>query len=235
MTSLPFPGLRILDAPRSPSWPISDLKLGDRFVGSLVPGGFEAYLRIFNPFYDPNSPDGAVRWRNVASVAGSELGAETSYTDLLGSSQLAEHRYVDPLRGSLSEDDTRTLVSVLGLYTADPDDCYFAVWEGHGWFRAAAEDLGGPPRVAGRHLAYLLFAGPLAAATSVRSPTDFQSPTLWWPADRAWCVATDPDLYSTYIGGSESLVQGLEAETSLETVRVQLANASCRGPYPPLG
>lgn len=235
MTSLQFSGLRILDAPRGPAWPISKMKLADRLVGSLAPSGFEAYLRVFNPFYDPVSPDDAVRWRDVATIAGRELGAETSYTDLLGSSQIAEHRYGDPLRGSLSEDDTRLLVSILGLYTANPDDCYFAVWEGYGWFEVAAADLGGPQKLAGRHLAYLLFAGRLAAATSVRSPTDFQSATLWWPAEQTWCVVTDPDLYSTYVGGSESLIQRLEAEASLETIRVQLADSSCRGPYPRLG
>ena len=29
-------------------------------------------------------------------------------------------------------------------------------------------------------------------------------PNLWWPADRAWRVASDIDLPSTYLGGTRA-------------------------------
>jgi hypothetical protein len=38
-----------------------------------------------------------------------------------------------------------------------------------------------------------------------------QSPALWWPADRAWCVATDPELMSTYVAGPVEVVEALLA------------------------
>jgi hypothetical protein len=47
-----------------------------------------------------------------------------------------------------------------------------------------------------------------------------QSATLWWPADRAWCVATDTDLMSTYVGGSAACVADLLAAPDLETAAV---------------
>jgi hypothetical protein len=59
---------------------------------------------------------------------------------------------------------------------------------------------------------YLLLEGPLSAATKIgywATPTWFlhQSPNLFWPADRAWCAATEIDFDSTLVGGSAQLIQ----------------------------
>ena len=43
-----------------------------------------------------------------------------------------------------------------------------------------------------------------------------QSPTLFWPADRAWCVATAPDRQCTLVAGSIALVEDLLAAAGLE-------------------
>jgi len=61
---------------------------------------------------------------------------------------------------------------------------------------------------------YLLLEGPLSAATKIgywASPTWFlhQSPNLFWPADRAWCAASEIDFDSTLIGGSTELIQAI--------------------------
>lgn len=73
---------------------------------------------------------------------------------------------------------------------------------------------------------YFLFEGPVAAAPELgwNSPGGYfhpQSPNIFWPHDRAWCVATEIDLDSTYIGGSEALARALLAEPQLETWRVR--------------
>jgi hypothetical protein len=74
---------------------------------------------------------------------------------------------------------------------------------------------------------YLLFSGPLDAALDAtwgglgRDSSDPQSPNLFWPEDRAWCVATEIDLDSTYIGCSEQAAEALLADPRLETWRVQ--------------
>ncbi len=44
-----------------------------------------------------------------------------------------------------------------------------------------------------------------------------QSAGLWWPADRAWCVATDVELVSTYVVGSAACVADLLADPRLES------------------
>ncbi len=46
-------------------------------------------------------------------------------------------------------------------------------------------------------------------------------PNLWWPDDRAWCVATELDMQSTYIGGSRACVDQLLGDDRLEVYEVQ--------------
>jgi hypothetical protein len=42
---------------------------------------------------------------------------------------------------------------------------------------------------------------------------------MWWPADRAWCVVTDVDLVTTYVGGSAGCIADLLATEGLEAAR----------------
>lgn len=48
------------------------------------------------------------------------------------------------------------------------------------------------------------------------------SPNVWWPEDRAWCVATDIDLYDTYVGGSVECVQAVLDHPDLEALPTSL-------------
>lgn len=69
--------------------------------------------------------------------------------------------------------------------------------------------------------AFLVAEGPIADATSVGwrhpdGPFQPEPPTLLWPADRTWFVASDPDLDSTYVGGSTSMIEALPATPGLE-------------------
>ncbi len=48
------------------------------------------------------------------------------------------------------------------------------------------------------------------------------SPNVWWPEDRAWCVATDIDLCDTYVGGSLECVQAVLDHPDLEALPTSL-------------
>jgi hypothetical protein len=63
---------------------------------------------------------------------------------------------------------------------------------------------------------YALFVGPLAGVPSLIDAQDNHSPNLWWPDDRAWCVATEIDLAWTYVGGPGALVTDVLANPRLE-------------------
>lgn len=63
-------------------------------------------------------------------------------------------------------------------------------------------------------------ANNLAVPTGAR-PVHLQSPSQWWPADRAWVVATEIDFDSTLVAGSEALVQEIVHDDELEAFRVE--------------
>ena len=60
-------------------------------------------------------------------------------------------------------------------------------------------------------------AGARARVEAAQKPQE-QSAALWWPADRAWCVATDVDLVSSYVAGSAACIAEVLATPGLEAV-----------------
>ena len=43
-------------------------------------------------------------------------------------------------------------------------------------------------------------------------------PNIWWPKDRAWCVATDIDLFDSYVGGTEDCIKAILNNPALEAL-----------------
>ena len=81
----------------------------------------------------------------------------------------------------------------------------------------------GYPRIQLPHRPMLLWAGPLSAATtSFDPPPDDQRASLWWPEDRAWCVPTDVDLMTTYVGGGPECIDALVTDDELEAMPVSI-------------
>jgi hypothetical protein len=75
-----------------------------------------------------------------------------------------------------------------------------------------------PPRLLlRRERDVVLVRGPIDAAARNLAPEPHeQSANLWWPADRSWCVVTDIDLMSSYVGGSAACIAELLARPGLE-------------------
>lgn len=74
--------------------------------------------------------------------------------------------------------------------------------------------------------AYLLYRGPLTAIRAFHEqdrPHAYQSPNLWWPDDRAWCVATEISFDSTLIGGSRQAVDAVLASADFEALEITLS------------
>lgn len=74
------------------------------------------------------------------------------------------------------------------------------------------------PKLALPHRDYLLFSGPPDLVGRLDDPDGVwaQSPSLFWPSDRSWCVATEIDLDSTLVGGPVELVDAVLAAPGLE-------------------
>ncbi|WP_421529229.1 hypothetical protein [Mycobacterium sp. THU-M104] len=72
---------------------------------------------------------------------------------------------------------------------------------------------------------YYLFEDDIGAAARIGYwvNEDFfiaQSPSFFWPADHAWCVATEIDDDSTFIGGAHELVDQLCASELIEVLQI---------------
>jgi hypothetical protein len=204
-------------------------------IASLVPDGYPAYARILHQAWCESAP---TRWSEIAARTGRTINGETTFNELVGWRADAQHQsppepWGQPDPGSLQPEECVAVAEVLAAHTTTPDECWFCLWDGYGtgWpvLNRLAERA---PRVALEHRNCLLFRGPVRAATSFRSPPWFQSPTLWWPTDRAWCVASELDIFSTYVACSSEARRALVDHPDLEVVECSVESAVDPSPYP---
>jgi hypothetical protein len=186
-------------------------------VAALVPPVFAACARVFHPAVRyAGDEDVDVPWAEVAAANGTVTHPLMAWTSITGSADFLGEDNQSPLwddhpaLGHLPEHVAAAVAAVLREHTTTPDDCWFGLaahWSGP----SAAPTL----EVPGRR--FLLLRGPveLAAANLVPEPAS-QSANAWWPADRAWFVATDIDVVTTYVGGSAAAIAALLARPGLE-------------------
>jgi hypothetical protein len=186
-------------------------------VAALVPPVFPAYARLPHPAIRyAGDDDVPVSWARVAAHNGRRAHRLMQWPSITGSwDYVAEDDQPElwndsPAEGHLPGELAGRLVQLLAAHTGTPEDCWFGLWPGH-LVAADAPVLA----VGGRE--FLLARGPLrlAAANFVPEPGE-QSPNLWWPADRSWCVVTDTDLMSSYVGGSAAAIAALLGADGLE-------------------
>ena len=180
-----------------------------------------------------------MRWSEIAAGRGVALGARTRFNDLVGWERSTAQPdppwpWQPPEPGSLTRDECSVLIDVLARYTSTPDRCWFAVWEGYGWTGFPPQGSG-PPRVRLEHRDCLLFSGAVRAADAFRSGPWFQSPTLWWPDDRAWVVASELDIYSTYLAAGAECIAELVADARVEVLACAPEDRIDISPYPDPG
>jgi hypothetical protein len=146
--------------------------------------------------------------------------------------------YENPNEGRLDEGEAGSLAEFLADFTGTASRCFFAVWDGYGQFSGGGMGIlstsGGIPlsppsevltsqRIKGVGRDYLLYEGRLSAISSFFSTRFWHGgPNIWWPENRRWCVATDMDLNSTYIGGSEACIEALPNHPWLEVMPATL-------------
>jgi hypothetical protein len=196
-------------------------------VGALLPEGFDAYARILHPAYIKNDQgkEEAVSWATVASWSGRAVHPLMQFARI---ADLDDDPNTQPSWGTRPQEGTfdraQSLADLLRSFTSTPDHCWFSLWEGFGGLDMvpAVEEA---PRVHTPGRAYLLFRGPLDALMAFQTsglPWG-DLPNIWWPDDRAWCVATEIDLESTYVGGSQGCIDRIlnTAEIEAFTARVQ--------------
>jgi len=188
-------------------------------VGSLIPATFGAYARVFHP---ANNGGDLVSWAQVARANGRIVHPQMQFNRLIGYSSRYSPDYLPRQSGVFDEAPTvgkpppdvgASLARTLARHTTTAAHCWFALWDGRGDLDQAFH---GQPTFQLPHRDYHLAGGPVAAASQLLGTVGRYSANLWWPADHAWCVATDIDLDSTYVGASEACIEELLAKSELE-------------------
>ena len=210
------PGLKLVRDTTAARW--LEESVGRRpfhSVGHLVPDAFEAYARVLHPALS-GLHDEPVRWSEVAAKTGRVVHPLMQFERIAGipDDPNAQPRWGQRPRaghGPLTE-----LAQALRLFTVDPDTCWIALWEGFGGIDLV-EELDDAPKVTIPQRTYYLFRGPIDAVPALATAgPPWQPPNLWWPDDRSWCVATDIDLDSTYVGGTRECIDALLSDPALE-------------------
>lgn len=214
------------------------------WVGSVAPRGYAAYARVLHPVSDGHDADQrSIRWAEVCAATRRQPHALMQWHAIAGVVETRTRRAVtrtmawsggEPDVGNLERDTLLALCRVLTSHTAPDQDCFLALWEGFGWIHgspavammgsstpippAFPPEVVNGPRLRHPNRDYLLFSGPLLAATEIGDQNGIwsQSPNLFWPADQAWCVATEIDFDSTLVAGSSELIAAVLAEPALE-------------------
>ena len=230
-TKLAPDGLEFSEDVSAARWVEERLTLSDfSTVRSLLPSGFAAYAHVFHPAYLNGDEEQPVRWSTVASWTGRTVHPLMQFQRVAG---LPEGPHINepdppwgshPKVGSIPEAECRTLVEPLRGFTITSGICYFCLWEGNGNIDTRLYKAGS--RVRAPHRDYLLFRGPIDAimAFLARGWPHFwgDSPNIWWPEDRAWCVATDIDQSDTYVGGSRECIEAILSNPDLEALPTTL-------------
>ncbi len=183
------------------------------YVAAVIPRGFAAYARLLHPAYCAS--DGKeMTWTQVAELVGKKPHAQMQWGSIIGGDSRPKG-VGEPEVGRLPEQQARALVDILRSHTDTPGECYFALWEGWGdTALAALRQHTAPLQLYDR--SYYLLRGNISEMANGLLPNISLPASIWWPADRSWCVATEIDLMWTYIGGAEDCIKEILSDSRLE-------------------
>lgn len=242
--------LTLTDGEATGAW--IEPRLGGEFgaVTLQVPHGFEAYARVFHPFFMGLSRE-KTRWAEVAAACGTVAHREMQCVSIAkGISKVTNG---DPFQGEMDHDDLDVLCKILAAHSEDASNCFFGLctiqnWEdsfsrtelrGHPLLRlpmgrdhivlegplAAVDQIMEEPKPGVSHRAYIEHVPPgEEPATAEEIAESWKSrgtPNLIWPADHSWLVASEVDFDSTLVGGRRGLIDAIVDSPDLEVWEVE--------------
>ncbi len=175
-------------------------------IGSLLPAHYEAYLAVAAPGEEADDWWGAHQQtmeRASVVLAGHTATPETSWFAVWdghgfdswarriawGADDATSARQRREQQAAIEREDARLIADI----------------------RAALAEV---PSFALPGRTYYLLSGHLSDVASLRFPHDpetWHGPDLWWPEDRQWFVGTDVDFWTTFVGGTRTLIEELHA------------------------
>lgn len=214
-------------------WLVGKLNWGDT-LRSWIPEGFESYVRILHPAYirigkDWSTREVPVPWTLVSEWSGKQLHATSHIEDLMVRADGHDWRRrgeggSEPRQGELERASLSCLLTHLAEKTSTPKEIWMLIWFGYG---GPADTIGLPIEVSEQLTAsgrkYVLRLGEIASSEKGAEHTLGENlPTFWWPSDRTWFAVCDIDAASTYVGGSNELIERILNDPSLEVFPAEL-------------
>jgi hypothetical protein len=144
------------------AWLADRLNPWNQDTGSIVPAGFEAFVRLFHPAREADDKT-PLRWSEVARRNGRRVHPGMQFAAInrpRPGMPAAPQAAREPSTGSLPVRERVSLLDVLAEETESPERCWFCMWEGWG----GLDDQGVTARVRLPNRNYLLYAGPLGLA-----------------------------------------------------------------------
>ena len=187
-------------------------------AGSVVPTTYDDYARVLHP---ARGNDGIVRWSEIARWSGRTYHPAMQFEAIaepVAGRAPAPPPWDGTLPAPLHLADVRALARVLSAFTATPSTVWCLVWDGYGDLPPSVG-----PRVVRPQRSYRLHLCTLAEIQTRQAPVGHpEPPEYWFPEDAAWCVATDMDLFWTYVGGTRACVGAVLSCGELEALRADL-------------
>ena len=200
-------------------WLVGSLFPFQNYVaGSIIPPTYEAYARIL---HSAQSASRHVSWAEIAEWAG-RIYHRTMQFEAIATPIEGDGPSPKPWDGQvpyhMPMQQAKALANLLNSFTATPEKVWYLVWEGYGDVPQTSR-----PRVQRPQRNYLLYCGAINdIGEGGISEHHRQPPEYWFPKDKSWCVATDVDLFGTYVGGSRDCIDALLNSPDLETVPAEL-------------
>jgi hypothetical protein len=196
-------------------------------VLSIVPDGFSAYVRLFHPASRCTGDEWTpVPWTEIAEANRTRAHAGMQLNALTGSYHFMNHAQPGvfddaPEVGSLPSELTAPLAATLSRHRTTGESLVVRALERPcDYARRRTPRAHIPPSARN----YYLLAGWVEAVSETSTEqSHYQSPNLWWPDDHAWCVATEIDLNTTYIGCDDACLDEILALPEVEALPIDPA------------
>jgi len=185
-----------MESAKCAEWYLARLRPNSWTVGLYVPKGFEAYARIPHP-----------RWQRVSYSAPGAIFHRRSWKRPVAFDSDPQARDAD--EGQLIGPWADVLFETLADTCSHFDErCICGLWEGY--------NVEGPATARfeiGWNLGFLLYSTSRNEIgrylSNHRGPCPSNVPSMIWPESRSWCVVTPFQFFSTYVAGSQTVIDRL--------------------------
>ncbi len=183
-------------------------------VISLVPEGFQRYVRIFHPAWR-NDPEHriALCWTEIAHYTGAKPHALMQW-DNISAPNVHGNPIFPPDEGTMPPNVSKPLRDLLFRHS-NSSKCWLGVWPGFGGnYRKYVPDTA---VIDTKYREWKIFRASLSEIDIAFFEGWDQTANLVWCDDFSWWITTGIDLNTTYMGGGEKLIQAVLDSPNLET------------------